>query len=498
MLINRFQILSVLVCYLLLTLGGFPLLGSDVGAQTSHFCILERVLQVLILLQTVFLVIGFWPLFTSCDWNLILISQSTHSLWLVILGVGHDLIAHLQATHVRHTSLIHVRILAFELLLLVKVATATRSKLLRSSWDLARVDRNAHTSHLLLLLDKQHLLLHQLQLLLELLLILVHVVHHVHWVCIIVVLHWIALHVERVQGGSLLRDEPVRGPVPAHSLLVHHREPMTWSGNLILTHVSHLSSVVAGRLVWYLQVRATIVVGAVLFGTYQSHRTLSVCWRQGRRVICALLLKIHLIRRVRLLKMVWTHDLFRDVLQIIVPFFFTRFSEHLDVCWPLARRFLHVQNFCRLLHRRRYAGLIRLISSLIHLIDERHPSALVVWISGSASRFHIWGVRNAGTVLILAKTSEWVLSIQRTWCLIDITVLEIILSNRRLIRRRTTISLHPHGDLHRFVIKWKFIALLLYRRRLCKLLAALSDFFSHIPSTICINRFLSALLCTHI
>jgi len=41
---------------------------------------------------------------------------------------------------------------------------------------------------------------------------------------------------------------------------------MTWSSDLVLTNMSHLSTVVAGRLVWHSQVRATIVVlGTVLF-----------------------------------------------------------------------------------------------------------------------------------------------------------------------------------------------------------------------------------------
>ena len=87
--------------------------------------------------------------------------------------------------------------------------------------------------------------------------ILVHIIRGVHLV---------SLHVELVQSGSLLGDEAVRRSVSAHSLLVYHREPMTWSCDLVLTNMSHLSTVVAGRLVWHSQVQAAVVaLGAVLF-----------------------------------------------------------------------------------------------------------------------------------------------------------------------------------------------------------------------------------------
>ena len=92
---------------------------------------------------------------------MIIRGQSTHFLWLIILSVGHDLITHLQAAHVRHASLIHVRVLALELLLLL-LEIVLSWKILGSSWDLAHVDGQSHTGHLLLLLNEQHLLLHQL------------------------------------------------------------------------------------------------------------------------------------------------------------------------------------------------------------------------------------------------------------------------------------------------------------------------------------------------
>ena len=154
MLVNCFQVLGILVCHLLFTFGSFPLRRSNISTKTSHLSILEGVLQVLILFKTIFLVIGFWSLFTSCNWNLIIRNQCTHFLWLIILSVGHNLITHLQATHIRHTSLIiHIGILTFKLrLLLIKIVSSW--SILRSSRDLAHVDRHSHTCHLLLLLDK--------------------------------------------------------------------------------------------------------------------------------------------------------------------------------------------------------------------------------------------------------------------------------------------------------------------------------------------------------
>ena len=188
------------------------------------------------------------------------------------------------------------------------------------------------------------------------------------------------------------------------------------------------------------------------------------------------------------------HDLLWNVRQIVVPFFFTRLSQHLDVGWPLTRRLLHVLKFVGLLHRRRHAGLI-LIISLVHVIDELHSPALFIVICRTSSwLFHIWGVWNAGTMMILAKTSKRVLSVQRTWCLTNITVLKLIIW--RLVSR--TVILHPHRNLHSFIIKWKLITLLLLRRRLRKLLAALSDFFSHISSAVRIHIFLSTLLTAHV
>ena len=86
-------------------------------------------------------------------------------------------------------------------------------------------------------------------------------------------------------------------------------------------------------------------------------------------------------------------------------------------------------------------------------------------------------------MLILAKTSERVLSVQRTGCLADASVLKLIIW--RLIGR--TVILHPHRNLHGLIIERKFISLLLLRRGLRKLLAALPYFFSHIPSAVRIH-----------
>ena len=98
-------------------------------------------------------------------------------------------------------------------------------------------------------------------------------------------------------------------------------------------------------------------------------------------------------------------------------------------------------------------------------------------------------------MLILAKPSERVLSIQRTRCLTNVTVLKLIVL--RLGGSARSVILHSHSDLHGFVVERKLVGLLLWRR-MRELLTTLSHFFSHIPGTVCIKVFLSTLLGAHI
>lgn len=71
-------------------------------------------------------------------------------------------------------------VLRFELLVSTHLSCVllwAHHHLLRGWWDLTIFDWYSHLRHLLLLLDQQHLLLHQRQLLLKLLLVIAHMEH---------------------------------------------------------------------------------------------------------------------------------------------------------------------------------------------------------------------------------------------------------------------------------------------------------------------------------
>lgn len=137
-----FEVISILPRYLLFSLGDLPLLTPDVGAQTPHLLVLDRVLLLFVIFQAVLLVSA--DLLTPSDAHIILLVNHAADPILGVIGRVRY--------YIRLRCLHHV---------------------LRC-WIVHTLELVVHPGEVLLLLDQKHLLLHHGQLLLELSLVLQH------------------------------------------------------------------------------------------------------------------------------------------------------------------------------------------------------------------------------------------------------------------------------------------------------------------------------------
>ena len=142
--VHLFQVISVLPRYLLLALCLLPLLASNIGTETTKLLILDRVLLLLVILEGIFLIIGRPDLLaTSNRHRILLINHLANPIRLIISRIGYYVARGLLLLGQNHLGVVD------------------RSKLVRAGHLLLVDGHHSHACELLLLLDQQHLLLHQ-------------------------------------------------------------------------------------------------------------------------------------------------------------------------------------------------------------------------------------------------------------------------------------------------------------------------------------------------
>ena len=159
--VHLFQVISVLPRYLLLALCLLPLLASNIGTKTTKLLILNRVLLLLIILEGILLIIRCPDLLaTSNRDRILLVNHLANTIRLIISCIGYYIARRLLLLGQNHLGVVH------------------RSELVTAGHLLLVHGHHPHACELLLLLDQQHLLLHQSELLLQLSLVLEHGIVH--------------------------------------------------------------------------------------------------------------------------------------------------------------------------------------------------------------------------------------------------------------------------------------------------------------------------------
>ena len=178
--IHLFQIIGVLLLYLLFPARYFPFFTSNIGPKTAHFRVLLGDLQLVVVFNVILLVLYVSAAAGNNALRVVMLLrdglQAASGTVLLVGGVAH-LGGDACELSVPALGRVLVEVHLLTLVQVVGVAhvaeSGDKARLayvhsavhdLRGRWYLILTDRHSHLEHLLLLLYELHLLLHQIQL----------------------------------------------------------------------------------------------------------------------------------------------------------------------------------------------------------------------------------------------------------------------------------------------------------------------------------------------